>query len=355
MPADPQSPDKSGRELSRPRHADRSARARVALRKSAIRTLATAVLLAALHWGIPYLRHQPGLSAPAHSTIDGLLAVCRAGLAIFFLTELSLLAGAVLTIRRPELHRRFLNLMLFWSYVLVAPYLLIKSQRPPQRFLLTDIVAARPARPRPPVRPGSQGAPGGLPSPGTSRPGLSSATLEGTNPAGSLPAAAETSPAKVTREDYRRALHLLLQHTQILQQDRELLDLLLRQLTEPGHDVPGTGNGLVHAEVVEPGPPRASAEEPAGLSPVAPPLAATKPPPVKIGREEYRQALLVLLQQTEVLHGDRQLLNLLLAQLTETQHDERIVELAQVEPTRGTRRSSIRRQGPAAAPRRPHS
>ena len=126
MPANPPSPDKGGRELSRPRHADRSARARVALRKSAIRTVATATLLAALHWGIPYLRHQPELSVPAHSTIDGLLAVCRAGLAIFLLTELSLLTGAVLTIRAPELHLRFLNLMLFWSYVLVAPYLLIE-------------------------------------------------------------------------------------------------------------------------------------------------------------------------------------------------------------------------------------
>jgi hypothetical protein len=351
MPANPPSPDKGGRELSRPRHADRSARARVALRKSAIRTVATATLLAALHWGIPYLRHQPELSVPAHSTIDGLLAVCRAGLAIFLLTELSLLTGAVLTIRRPELHLRFLNLMLFWSYVLVAPYLLIKSRRPPQRFLLTDVVVARPARTLPPARPSARGAATGLPSRGTSRPGLPSATLEGASPAGSVPAAGETYLAKVTREDYRRALQLLLQHTQILQQDRELLDLLLRQLTEPGPDVPGTGNGVAHAEVLEPGPARPPAAEPPGPSTAAALPAAAEPPPDKVRGEEYRQALLVLLRHTEVLHGDRQLLDLLLAQLTETRYDERIVELAQVGRVRGTRRSSFRCQGPAAGHR----
>ena len=201
---------------------------------------------------------------------------------------------------------------------------------PPQRFLLTDIVVARPARARPTVRPGRQAAPAGLPSRETSRPGRSSATLEEASPAGSLPAARETSPGKVTREDYRRALQLLLQHTQILQQDRELLDLLLRQLTEPGPDVPGTGSGVAQAEVVEAGPPRASAPEPARPSPAAPLPAAAEPPPDQVRREEYRNALLVLLQHTEVLHGDRELVNLLLAQLTEAQYDERIVELAQV-------------------------
>ena len=343
MPANPPSPDKGGREPSRPRHADRSARAHAALHKSAIRALATAILLAALHWGIPYLRHQPGLSAPAHSTIEGLLAVCRAGLGIFFLTELSLLAGAVLTIRRPELHCRFLNLMLFWSYVLVAPYLLIKGRRPPQRFVLTDIVVARPGRARPPVRPGGQGAAAGLAYQETSRPGLSSVALEGPSLAGSLPAVGETSPARVTREDYRKALQLLLQHTQILQQDRKLLDLLLRQLTEPGPDVAGTGNGV--APVVQPGPPRPSSADPAGPSPAAPLPAAAEPPPVKVNREEYRKALLALLQHTEVLHGDRELLNLLLAQLTETQYDERIVELAQVGRMPGPRRRQHRMLG----------
>ena len=148
---------------------------------------------------------------------------------------------------------------------------------PPQRFLLTDIVVARPARARPPVRPGRQAAPVGLASRETSRPRRSSATLEEASPAGSLPAARETSPDKITREDYRRALQLLLQHTQILQQDRELLDLLLRQLTEPGPDVPGTGSGVAQAEVVEAGPPRASAAEPARPSPAAPlPAAANR-------------------------------------------------------------------------------
>src|SRR4029077_15964118 len=113
------------------------------LLKRAVRVGVSAALLAALHWGTPYFRQRVKLSAPVHSAIHDLLTVSRSGLAIFLLAELSLLAMAVLTVGRPVLHRRFVNLMLSWSYALVTPYLVIRSRRLPQDFQLPETEAAR--------------------------------------------------------------------------------------------------------------------------------------------------------------------------------------------------------------------
>lgn len=332
MPAHQLGPDQGGREPSRPRAADRAARVRSALRKSAVRVGVSATLLAILHWGVPYLRHRPGLSAPTHSTISGLLAVSRSAVAIFMLAELSLLAGAVLTVRRPELHRRFVNLMFFWSYALVAPYLIIKSRRPPQHFSLMDAEVPSSGQPSRtlPATSGKRAAANELVQLGANQPRPSAATPARTSPAGSLPVAMGLPSVKVTREEYRKALQLLLQHTRILQQDRELLNLLLRQLAEPERGEPETANGLAHPDATEAGPSSPSVAKAAGARPVEPLPAAAEPSPSTVRREEYRKALQLLLQHTGILQEDRELLNLLLRQLAEPEHDERLVDLAQV-------------------------
>jgi hypothetical protein len=121
----------------------------------------------------------------------------------------------------------------------------------------------------------------------------------------------------VTRDEYRKALRLLLEHTKLLQDDSALFGLLLEQATEPGADGPAAGDGLGPAE--SPGI-RAPAEQ-------HPPATGL---PAKVRREEYRKALQLLLKHTQVLQQNRELLDLLLTQLAEPEYDERIAELAQV-------------------------
>jgi len=336
VPANPQGPQglDVGREpSSRPRAASRSARRRSALLKRAVRVGVSAALLAALHWGTPYFRQRVKLSAPVHSAIHDLLTVSRSGLAIFLLAELSLLAMAVLTVGRPVLHRRFVNLMLSWSYALVTPYLVIRSRRLPQDFQLPETEAARDgvsSQALPQTSSGSQEMPNGVTPPDIGPPQQSPSALDSANPAQQPSGAAEPPPARVTRDDYRKAVQLLLQLTQVLQQDRELLNLLLRQLSEPEQVSSDTGEELAQTEAPDTSllPPLAS--EPAEDSSADLLPAAEEQPTGAVKNQEYRKAVQLLLQHTQVLQQDRELINLLLSQLTEPDHDDHIVGLAQI-------------------------
>jgi hypothetical protein len=117
-------------------------------------------------------------------------------------------------------------------------------------------------------------------------------------------AAHTNGPAPVTRDEYRKALRLLLQHTKLLQDDSALLGLLIEQLTGPGADAPAAGNGLGLAGV--PGTGAAAARRgPAAGS------------PARVRREEYRKALHLLLEHIQVLQANRELLDRLLTQLAE--------------------------------------
>ncbi len=220
-------PDSSGAArapgTSRParRVASHSGRRRSALRKSAVRVSICGIALAALRWGVPYLRHSGALPHLPRSMSSVAVSVATGCLAVFMAAELVLLVAAIVTVRKPDAHRAFVNLMLWWPYALVMPYTIIRSRRLPQQFLLADpdrrhqqpdaSVIGHPAyRKREPaevakhrVAPGPPGKEG---TPGPETPAL-------------------------TPDEYRRALQLLLRHAHALQGDLDLLNLCLLHLT----------------------------------------------------------------------------------------------------------------------------
>jgi hypothetical protein len=186
--------------------------------------------LAGLRWGVPYL-HSWGILPPLpHSLGTVLVLAVIAYAAIFLVAELALLIAAALTVRKPEVHRRFINLMLWWAYAPVMPYMLIKSRKLPQQLLPREpsrsaeqraaSVKARPAHRRQVVaddrRRGRSGADSRHRSP-QPQPG-----------AGARPG--DVAPP-VTPDEYRKALQLLIRHVKDLQGDCELLNVCLLYLS----------------------------------------------------------------------------------------------------------------------------
>jgi len=101
-------------------------------------------------------------------------------LVTYVAVELGLLVAAVVTIRNPELHSRFKELMLYWPYVLVAAPIAYKVNALPRSFLPDNRYDPAPS-------------------------------------------------SDVTRETYKIALKVVFRHLDWLTTDRDLQELLLNE------------------------------------------------------------------------------------------------------------------------------
>src|ERR1700683_624305 len=128
--------------LSLPEHSpDRSARHAVRRRKRRLKaakvTVGLAASLAAVTAAVraaPYLRrhgiHVPYIPHPLQMAILLITVVFVAG-------QVTLLVLAIVTVGK-ESHDRYLNLMLQWPFVLVAPYVIAKRRALPDRYFSQD-------------------------------------------------------------------------------------------------------------------------------------------------------------------------------------------------------------------------
>lgn len=129
---------------------------------------------------------------------------------VFLAVELILIKKAIATVREPELHERYKELMLHWPYALLMVHTVFRSAEPPRAFFGTKDCGVA----DPPVgshRTGSQRAP----RPGPPIPVMAAAVADKQDP--------------VTREQYRSALAVVIGQLDLLTTDRELLDLLLEK------------------------------------------------------------------------------------------------------------------------------
>jgi hypothetical protein len=141
-------------------------------------------------------------------------------LIVFVVVELILLRKAIATVADPDLHDRYKALMLHWPYALLTPYTIFKTHVLPRVFFGSD--ERRGADP---------------PAAGSHRAGRQQAVQQ--NLAGQIESAAATHrPDEVTREQYRRALALVINQIDSLTTDRELRDLLVEKYRslEPSTD-----------------------------------------------------------------------------------------------------------------------
>jgi hypothetical protein len=206
------------------RHAaSHSGRPRSARRTSVVRILICGVALAGLRWGTPYLHRWITLPRLPHTLNSTVVTIASACLAIFMVSELGLLIAATATVRKPDVHRRIANLMLWWPYALVMPYVIIRSRKLPQQFLLTE--TGRRSQQEDP-------APGDHAS--HQRQELPQVAPQRSHPPQSGEEGTPGYQARaVTVDEYRKALRLLIRHAQVLQEDRDLLNLCLLYLTAP--------------------------------------------------------------------------------------------------------------------------
>lgn len=197
-------PGRSGRHAARPRkRRRRGGKATLGV------TLAIAVAAGAVR-AAPYLRRHgisvPNIPHPIQLAVLLLACVYVAGLVV-------LLVLAIFTAGKPS-HDRYVNLMLHWTYVFVAPYVIVKRRALPNHYFGREGQhrSGRPLKSEP-----ERGVPDSI-------------TLEQYRDA--LRAAMGQLPdrSSVTPDQYRRALHVAMAQLSSVQMDRDLQQLLMQQL-----------------------------------------------------------------------------------------------------------------------------
>ena len=208
-------------EMSRPKHRRDSPRQKAGRQRrrwgAAKASLGLVLVVGAVTtpaWIGPYLR-RAGIHLPAipHPLQMAVLIVA----VVFIAGQVLLLILAISTVGKPS-HDRFLGLMLHWPYVLVAPVVILKRRSLPDSYF-------------------SHG--GQYPSGG---PEKSDGTDESST---STPVTADqyrralrlamrqvpdTDPWPLTLQQYRRALRLAMEQLSSVTMDRDLQELLMRQL-----------------------------------------------------------------------------------------------------------------------------
>lgn len=175
-------------------------------------------------WVGPYLR-RAGLHVPA---IPHPIQMAVFMVAVFFVAgQVLLLILAISTVSKPS-HDRYLDLMLHWPYVLVAPIVILKRHALPDRYF-SDSGQHRLANPA--KSDGRGGSPSSTPvSAEQYRRALRLAMSQ-------VP---DSDPSPLTPQQYRRALALAMEQLSSVTMDRALQELLMRQLesleqrTQPG-------------------------------------------------------------------------------------------------------------------------
>ena len=201
-------PDRAGRKARRRR---RQRRWRVA-KASLELTILTAAAATLVRIG-PYLRrsvvHLPAIPHPLQMTVFVVAGVFLAG-------QVVLLILAIVTVNKPS-HDRYLDLMLYWPFVLVAPYVIVKRRALPDRYF------SRSAQYR--SRRAEKSDSSGEPSPTTPvAPEHAKVTSRL-----AVTQTSDTDPP-VTPEQYRDALRLVMQQLSSVTTDLDLQELLMRQL-----------------------------------------------------------------------------------------------------------------------------
>jgi hypothetical protein len=200
------------------RRPDRSARHAVRRRKrrfkAALVTVGLAASLAAVTAVVraaPYLRrygiHVPYIPHPLQMAILLITVVFVAG-------QVTLLILAIATVGK-ESHDRYLNLMLQWPFVLVAPYVIAKRRALPDRYFGQDGQHRSGSPQNRESDQGSQADP---------------ITLEQYRSALRLAMGQLPDRSRLTPDQYRSALRVAMDEVSSLRMDRDLQELLMRQL-----------------------------------------------------------------------------------------------------------------------------
>jgi hypothetical protein len=150
-------------------------------------------------------------------------------LAFFMIVEAILLTGAAITMRKPELYQRFVDLMMYWPTALVMPYMVVRNRGLQQKLVLRG--AADQGTP-PTVRIRRRATR----HKNERAPNVSAESTSGSEP---IRIAAELNEATLSAQsdlnhtlaEYRRALRLVIERSEALQQDQDMLDLILRLLS----------------------------------------------------------------------------------------------------------------------------
>jgi hypothetical protein len=219
---------------SRPgrRARQRPVRRRSPRSRKSVRTLigiaVTVGAWAGLHWGVPALErlsllpHLPHLPRSFPASVLALIA----GLLLFFAAaEGLLLAGALLTLRKPDRHQRILFLMRYWPLVLVMPAAILLNRD--LGFWSITETAADPAPSAPAQQAGhhvrrTRRRTTEMIRPDTALPAANASTAEIQPTSAPGPAAGWSAGDAVTPDEYRQALSLAIAHLQEVQKELKL-------------------------------------------------------------------------------------------------------------------------------------
>ena len=210
-------------EMSRPKHrrdspGQRAGRERRQRRWGAAKASLGLVLVVAVvttpAWIGPYLR-RTGIHLPAipHPLQMAVLIVA----VVFIAGQVLLLILAISTVGKPS-HDRYLDLMLHWPYVLVAPVVILKRRSLPDRYFSHG----GQHRSRSPEK--SDGSD----ERSTSTPVTADQYRRALRLA--MRQVPDTDPSPLTLQQYRRALRLAMEQLSSVTMDRDLQELLMRQL-----------------------------------------------------------------------------------------------------------------------------
>lgn len=200
-------PDRSARHAVRRRR--RRWRAAKATAGLAVSLTAAIVLVRAA----PYLRkhgvHIPYIPHPIQLAVLVIALVFVAG-------QMTLLVLAIATVGQ-ENHDRYLHLMLHWPFVLVAPYVIVKRRALPGQYFSQEGQHHSESLQKQINDPQSQTDPNLL-------------TLQQYRSALRLAMGQLPDQSSLTRDQYRSALRVAMNQLSSMKMDRDLQELLMRQL-----------------------------------------------------------------------------------------------------------------------------
>jgi len=182
--------------------------------KASLGLVLAVAIVATPAWVWPYLRragvHLPAVPHPLQMAIFIVAVVFVAG-------QVLLLTLAISTVSKPS-HDRYLDLMLHWPYVLVAPVVILKRHALPDGYF-SHRGQHRSRSPEKDDR-------------GQDRSQSTSVSLDQYRRALRLAMSQvpDSDPSPLTVEQYRRALGLAMEQLSSVTMDRDLQELLMRQL-----------------------------------------------------------------------------------------------------------------------------